>query len=864
MKTENLFWKRSRQLMLAAGVLLAGVSGLSSCKDVYDLDERTPDGWGSSIYNWLDEQGNFTNTVRLINDLGYRDVLARTGSMTLFAADDDAFQRFFTSKNDWNVGSYDQLTLAQKKLLLYGCLVKNSMQLGTLGNMPSINDGEPREGLSLRHSTMSSPLDSVPIMSPSEMPDNPYWQPFKDAGRSIVCMKDYTSVYIVHFIEKLLTNDRITNDDYDFIHNGTTQRQSGDASVNSVPVEQANIRCSNGFIHKMKDVILPLPNMAELIATLPNTTIYNRLLQRFCAAYPDTKPKEEKSMTLEYNRLYNANVDTVYQKRFFSEKSQGGVANKEKPWGGNAPGVLKFDPEWNAYYAGMDEEANPGDQAKKDMAVMMVPTDDAMNAYFNHGAGKVLKDVYGDWDNVPDDVIEKLINVNMLSSFIGSVPSKFQSILNDANDPMGVERDSIQEVRLACNGAIYLTKNVYSPTAYVSVSFPVLVNYETMKVIDWAIDQLQYNVYLNSLNSYYSFFVPTHNALLSYIDPVSYAKDQLQYIQFHYDKTRKQGEEVYADVVDANGASTGIKITDTGILKNYLKDILETHIVIGNVEDGHEYYRTKGGTEIRVQNAKAGEHGMTVEGSYQVNEGLPIDVSMVYDQTNGGNGKTYILDGEPIMGTRQTVHDILSAHSEFSKFNELMEKSGLYENIHNMKYDDRGKGKSGNVCGGSNISLFNTYHYTIYVPTNESIQEMQDKGELSSWEKVEAFEEAGNLTQKSKDSLQIMEFLKYHIQDNALFVGAEPESGVFETAVINPKTERFYRVTANLTKNGIDLVDNVGNQRHVVTSDASLYNLMAREWQFTTYWNNGQYSFDRIETSSSAVIHLIDKPLKMK
>jgi len=49
-----------------------------------------------------------------------------------------------------------------------------------------------------------------------------------------------------------------------------------------------------------------------------------------------------------------------------------------------------------------------------------------------------------------------------------------------------------------------------------------------------------------------------------------------------------------------------------------------------------------------------------------------------------------------------------------------------------------------------------------------------------------------------------------------------------------------------------------------VTSDASLYNLMAREWQFTTYWNNGQYSFDRIETSSSAVIHLIDKPLKMK
>lgn len=85
-----------------------------------------------------------------------------------------------------------------------------------------------------------------------------------------------------------------------------------------------------------------------------------------------------------------------------------------------------------------------------------------------------------------------------------------------------------------------------------------------------------------------------------------------------------------------------------------------------------------------------------------------------------GNGKTYILNDEPIMTTRHTVRDILAAHSEYSKFLELMDGSGLFETIHNNKY----------ACGGTNISLFNTYHYTVYVPTNESIEKLQKQGKV--------------------------------------------------------------------------------------------------------------------------------------
>jgi uncharacterized surface protein with fasciclin (FAS1) repeats len=774
--------------------------------------------------------------------LGYKEVLAKTGSKTLFVADDDAYARFF-SNNSWGVRNYEQFSLSQKKLLLFGSMMDNSMQLNSL---PSVEGTPPREGECMRRFASSTPFDSVAILNANQMPDNPYWARYKESGKPMVCMTDNSVVPLVQFIEKQLVNKRITNSDYDFLYNNTTNRKAGDASVNGVQVEEPNIKCSNGFIHKMSEVITPLPNMAELLATKKNVSVFNKLLNRFCAPY-----WVGESATTQYNYLYNTNVDSVFQKRYFSEKSQDGNPVGATPNNKAVNGQLKYDPEWNAYYAGLDDQG--GNIAmQRDMAVMMVPSDQAMEEYWESGAGKVLKDYYGTWENVPDEVVVKLLNNNMLSSFVSSVPSKFSGILNDANDPMGVEVGAIDSVYLGCNGAIYLTNRVYSPTAYVSVSFPALVN-ETMKILYWGIEQLQYNVYLNSLNSYYSFFIPTNKAMLEYIDPCSYGKNQTQLFRFHYDASKVNvADRVWASIWNYDtetgtvGDSIGMASNDQ--VRNRLKDILETHIVIGNVEDGHEYYRTKGGMELRVKNVNAGVNGMTVEGSYQTNEGTPLRVSEVYDQTDGGNGKSYILDGQPILGTRRTVYDMLAERPEFSKFFELMEGSGVFEQIHNNR----------NACGGTNVSVFNTYHYTIYVPTNESIEELQRQGKLSTWEAVEAFEEAGNLTAKSRDSLQIVNFVKYHIQDNALYIGAADDSGDFETAVIDPSTERFYRVSARLSDDGITIVDHAGNTRRVVTSNPNLYNIAAREFQYNSA---DATRATMIETSSTAVIHLIDKPL---
>jgi len=105
------------------------------------LDDKEPDWLGESIYDYLASKDNFTNFVRIIEDLKYKDVLSKTGSKTLFVADDAAFDRFY-QHNNWGVSRYEDLTLAQKNLLLKFAMINNAYLIETLSNYstPHLSD----------------------------------------------------------------------------------------------------------------------------------------------------------------------------------------------------------------------------------------------------------------------------------------------------------------------------------------------------------------------------------------------------------------------------------------------------------------------------------------------------------------------------------------------------------------------------------------------------------------------------------------------------------------------------------------------------------------------------------------------------
>ena len=319
--------RHTRKRLGALALVMAGMTGLglSSCSE-YDLDERTPSNWGNSIYSYLAGNGNYTNMTRIIDDLGYTAVLNKTGSKTLFVADDDAFARFYAN-NSFGVRSYEQLSEAQKRMLLFGAMINNSYQLNYLCNTEG-----PVEGACMRRLSALSPYDSVPRLRPEDMPDNKYWKHLKSQPFTY-CFKDLTYIPMIHFMEKFLANNKITNEDYDFLYNNETNRKPGQASVNGLQVVEEDIRCSNGFINRTEEVMTPLQNMAEIISQKPVASRWNSFLERFSA--PDSV--EEASIRLGLSWP----AEKAYQKRFFSEWSQGG-----RPYSTTADGTVIDDADF--------------------------------------------------------------------------------------------------------------------------------------------------------------------------------------------------------------------------------------------------------------------------------------------------------------------------------------------------------------------------------------------------------------------------------------------------------------------------------------------------------------------------------------
>jgi hypothetical protein len=145
------------------------------------------------------------------------------------------------------------------------------------------------------------------------------------------------------------------------------------------------------------------------------------------------------------------------------------------------------------------------------------------------------------------------------------------------------------------------------------------------------------------------------------------------------------------------------------------------------------------------------------------------------------------------------------------------------------------------------------------VPTNESLQALLDDGTLPTWEEYE-LETDAEIKKAIKDSIE--SFLKYHIQDNSVFLDKAAVSGNFETSAMNQETGRFYKLSVEGDGiQGLVLTDLRGNQRRVVQSDAGLYNLMVREYLFD---NADKERATSIFASSYASVHQIDGPLFFK
>jgi hypothetical protein len=709
------------------------------------------------------------------------------------------------------------------------------------------------------------------------MPSTPVWARFKNNGRSIPVLKDATSAPMIHFLPSYMKINKITSTDLDVL----TNHQANDineAWVNGKKVIERDITCKNGYIQKVDGVIESSPNMAEIVHQHPAMSRWARMMDRFSAPYYTAEG------TREYNRLYN-NQDSVYILRYYSDYSADG-ANTTTPSGEAVNAKLKFDPGWNQYVS-TSGDAN----MNYDAGAMFVPTNQALEAWWQN-EGKDLQTEYGEIDSIPEATMAKLINVNMRDVFSEAIPSNFDKVLNDAKVEMGIRTEDVDSCFIGCNGIVYMVNRVYTPAEFASVAYPALAHPTIMNVIYWVISaasrvtptysgpalQLNFLPYLLSMDSKYSLILPTNNAMLWYVDPSTYGneKDGMEYpdiLQFFYDETKSEDQKVrayrYKCFVDENGGITidesvpRTEESNRDVISKCLKFLMDQMIIVGDVEDGHEYYKSKGGTPIRVTRDANGR--LAFAGGWQMNHNkvLPANPEDIYVKTNG---KSYVINDQMPLTTEKSVFLTLDERDEFSKFLELLDNDGadlLATTVTKNNYEAGMQKKS-----SKNLKLLDNYNYTIYVPTNSAIQELIDQGLLPTWDDYEAQTEeiwgSEEAAEQAKAIIKdiIVNFLRYHIQDHAVLVNMAPETydeengqktpryeNTYETMKRNLETGRFNPLVVNNEPGQMWVRDMLGNTRHIVKTEG-LYNRICREYWFKT---TGECYM-----ASDAVVHQID------
>ena len=835
---------------------------LGSCKDDYIYDDEEPSWLGANIYDYLEKEGCYKVYLSLINDLGYKETLSRTGSKTLFPANDEAFAKYFNKKGLTGdpVSIVQNLSLPAKRTLFNSSMLNMAYLDYMLANIASAGETGMGEGQALRKNSSASYLDSVKYVVKDKLPQTSYWSRFNERGG--IYLADNYSKPIVVFTPQWMVTSGMTEEDWKLMFGDKPYPQS-DFYVNGVRVTEKNknITCKNGYLHAGDEVVTLLPNMAEVIENKSEAKIFGQLMDKFSAPYYD----EAVDYTVKSYYADGEIKDSVFVKRYFNDANAVVDPNEQSV---AEYGTLFFDPADNSW------------NSLADIGVMFLPDDNAMKEYWESDRGRFLKDVYGEWDNVPTDVLSVFLKNHQRRSFLSSLPHDWDIMTDESSFEMNMKPEDVISTDLACNGVVFLTNKVYPPIDYQCVYGPTLTAESTTIMKNAIRDKgMKFYLYLRSMENEYNLLVPTDEAMKEYREPISWAiwanggVDNREIWSF-----RLVDNVIYADVygVNADGTKGTFKRTlgaeDQSKIQNRLTDILDMHIVVadnekeplsGYMDDGTmSFALTKGGTILKANGGR--EDAMEVAGGGDIEQNLP-NAKVVQLETGAGrylmdNGRTFFMD-RILQDPFKSVYTVMQEHEAFDEFYQLLlGNASVYAYFQDDDdvvpiFDQNATTSSSGI--GQVVTSFNNYRYTVLVPTKEALEQaFRDDPNLWTWERIDMETDP---TVKKEKCLYLLNFLKYHFIDGILPVaGSDFTDKEYETAA-RDENNQFVRVKVSSDMSGLTFKsEDTADEAHVLTGQTNDFNIMTRDYIV----DNADYTkANTILASSRAVVHLVDHVL---
>ena len=439
--------------------------------------------------------------------------------------------------------------------------------------------------------------------------------------------------------------------------------------------------------------------------------------------------------------------------------------------------------------------------------------------------------------------------------------------------------DNIDKVSDVNQDNVVDTQDVLKVYEYIQTgSSPTLLapTDPAIDVITTAIELLDYHAIVRWPLCDFSLIVPTDNGLLTYIDPVSLGRQNTQIWKFMMNPHPNRSNSfsrIQAVVYNAekqfdgswlptDSLMTYVGSSSTDRVFDKLQDIIENCIIAEHFVSGKQYYKTISGNYIRVNGDINNVSDMTISGGFQVDENNPSRIVKVGKMMNG---KAYVVD-KAVYSSYKSVSDVLINYPEFSEFYGLLQACGALATSTGSRLFWSSTSKNGNLIyipdnrAESVDYLLNTYNYTIYVPTNAAMDEAYDKGlpTMEMTDKAIEIDDTYGTDSAAHLRKVMLDFVKYHIQENSIFIDKGFEIGKYASMKLNENGVP-YKIILFPSPDNLEVQDACSNRQTIYKNKMS--NIMARE-----YWlnNRNAESATLIETSSSVVLHAIDHPLLYK
>jgi len=392
-------------------------------KEFEEFYER-PAGLAQPIYQELEAKGNFALFLTCIEKAGYKDVLSKAGYWTIFAPNDEAFKKYFTQAGTGSVDGLDAQTA--QKIVKYS-LVYNAFKADRLGDYQSNLGWMPSMAFK-RRTAYYEGVQEINVNGEKRLVIASNRN--NRQGTDYYNVNDNNNKYIPYFLNEFLTAKGLSEADYNYFYPNVNF--SAGFNIAGAEVISADMVAQNGIIHEVSQVLLPLPNIDEYLATEDKYSNFKALFDKYMVSYVVNAAATDKN-----NQITGTSRD-VFVKVF----DQGLIYSP------NNENYLKF-------------EDNDG---QRESYTLFAPTNDALQNYLNN----TLLENYKTLDALPKEILYDFLNAHMWNTSVW--PTKFTNTQNSFGqgalfDPL----TNVVDKKVLSNGLFYGTNKVQEANVFSSV-----------------------------------------------------------------------------------------------------------------------------------------------------------------------------------------------------------------------------------------------------------------------------------------------------------------------------------------------------------------------------------------------------------